>query len=115
MEHRIARLGQLGAKQARYIGRAKTLFQLVTAATVANLTLIAARTQAVTDGLSALEGFVCTAVHRIAVYLGMWAGLGRFLGIVAIGGPMELEPVIPSYRPLLPVLVAQNRAFRPRF
>lgn len=40
-EHRLARLVQLGVRQARYFGRAKTLFQLLMAATVANLTLLA--------------------------------------------------------------------------
>jgi len=42
-EHRLARLVQLGIRQARYFGRAKTLFQLLLAATVANLTLVATR------------------------------------------------------------------------
>ena len=42
-EHRIARLVQLGMRQARYFGRTKTLFQLLMAATVANLTLVAAK------------------------------------------------------------------------
>ena len=40
-EHRLARLVQLGIRQARYFGRAKTKFQLYLAATVANLTLLA--------------------------------------------------------------------------
>jgi hypothetical protein len=40
-EHRLARLVQLGIRQARYVGRQKTLFQLLLAATVANLTLLA--------------------------------------------------------------------------
>lgn len=40
VEHRLARLGQLGIGQARYMGRAKTLFQLTVAATIANLRLI---------------------------------------------------------------------------
>jgi hypothetical protein len=40
-EHRLARLVQLGMRQARYVGRTKTLFQLLLAATVANLTLLA--------------------------------------------------------------------------
>ena len=40
-EHRLARLMQLGVRQARYVGRAKTLCQLLLAATVANLTLVA--------------------------------------------------------------------------
>lgn len=42
-EHRLARLMQLGLRQARYRGRAKTLFQLCMAAAVANLTLLAFR------------------------------------------------------------------------
>ena len=41
VEHRIARLVQLGIRQSRYFGRKKTLFQLLMAATVANLTLVA--------------------------------------------------------------------------
>ena len=40
-EHRLARLVQLGIRQARCCGRAKTKFQLYLAATVANLTLLA--------------------------------------------------------------------------
>ena len=40
-EHRLARLVQLGIRQARYFGRAKTRFQLYLAATVANITLLA--------------------------------------------------------------------------
>ena len=40
-EHRLARLEQLGIRQARYFGRVKTKFQLYLAATVANLTLLA--------------------------------------------------------------------------
>jgi len=42
-EHRLARLVQLGIRQSRYVGRAKTLFQLLMAATVANLTLVATK------------------------------------------------------------------------
>lgn len=42
-EHRLARLAQLGIRQARYFGRTKTLFQMLLAATVANLTLVAAK------------------------------------------------------------------------
>jgi transposase len=42
-EHRLARLVQLGIRRARYFGRVKTLFQLLLAATVANLTLVATK------------------------------------------------------------------------
>jgi transposase len=44
-EHRLARLVQLGIRQARYVGRRKTRFQLLMAAAVANLTLLANRPQ----------------------------------------------------------------------
>ena len=40
VEHRLARLVQLGIRQSRYFGRVKTRFQLYLAATVANLTLV---------------------------------------------------------------------------
>ena len=42
VEHRIARLVQLGLRQARYFGHRKTRFQLYMTATVANLTRILA-------------------------------------------------------------------------
>ena len=42
VEHRLARLVQLGIRQARYFGRAKTKWQLLLAAAVANLVLVAA-------------------------------------------------------------------------
>jgi hypothetical protein len=42
-EHRLARMVQLGIRQARYRGMAKTLFQAFMVAAVANLTLIAAK------------------------------------------------------------------------
>ena len=50
VEHRIARLVQLGIRQARYFGRTKTLFQLCIAAAVANLTLLATGSDAVLSG-----------------------------------------------------------------
>jgi hypothetical protein len=56
VEHRIARLVQLGIRQARYFGRTKTVFQLCLAAAVANLTLLAAASnagsQSGSDGLA---------------------------------------------------------------
>ena len=55
-EHRIARLVQLGIRQARYVGRAKTLFQLAMAAAVANLTLLAAADGIQTAPAAALAG-----------------------------------------------------------
>ena len=42
-EHRLARLVQLGIRQARYFGHARTRFQVYLVATVANLTLLAGK------------------------------------------------------------------------
>jgi len=42
VEHRIGRMIQLGARQAKYFGKTKTAFQIALIATVANLMLIAA-------------------------------------------------------------------------
>jgi hypothetical protein len=42
VEHRIGRLVQLGARQAKYFGKTKTGFQIALIATVANLMLVAA-------------------------------------------------------------------------
>ena len=44
VEHKLARLVHLGIRQSRYFGRVKTRFQLYLADTVANLTLVAAKT-----------------------------------------------------------------------
>ena len=41
----MARLVQLGIRQSHYFGRIKTRFQLYLAATVANLTLVAAKAE----------------------------------------------------------------------
>ena len=57
-EHRLARLVQLGIRKARYFGRLKTLFQLLLAATVANLTLVATR-----------MGMMGKPSHRVASFL----------------------------------------------
>ena len=52
VEHRLARLVQLGMRQARYFGRTKTLFQLLMAAAVANLTLVAGKVGLMGEGAS---------------------------------------------------------------
>jgi transposase len=69
VEHRIARLVQLGLRQARYLGRAHTLFQLLMAAAVANLTLLA---QAGAPS-PADPGHVDTSVVAILVGATLWA------------------------------------------
>jgi len=58
VEHRIARVVQLGIRQARYFGGAKTLFQLCMAAAVANLTLLAYRAAQATSDPASLHLFL---------------------------------------------------------
>ena len=65
VEHRLARLVQLGIRQARYFGRAKTKFQLYLAATVANLTLLTDKMGLTGDPDPELSA--CTAVVRANV------------------------------------------------
>ena len=60
-EHRLARLEQLGIRQARYFGRVKTKCQLYLAATVANLTLLAHQTGVVGDSGDNPNNVVTTA------------------------------------------------------
>ncbi len=62
VEHRIARLVQLGIRQARYLGRTKTLFQVCLAAAVANLTLLAATS-------TTLSGTVRNATGQLLILL----------------------------------------------
>lgn len=55
VEHRIARLAQLGVRQARYFGRARVALQVSLAAAVGNLTLAASKARPMTkNGLRAL-------------------------------------------------------------
>ncbi len=108
VEHRIARLGQLGAKQARYIGRAKTLFQLMIAATVANLTLIAAAAHWA-------SGFLYRLLGHIACCLRLSARWRSFLRRPTLAGQMALtsDSALRRPQPLSPEL--KNPPFRPRF
>jgi hypothetical protein len=68
VEHRIARLVQLGLRQARYVGRTKTLFQLLMVAAVANLTRLAATTpvESVLLWLRSAPGGVPDARHTLS-------------------------------------------------
>jgi len=66
-EHRLARLMQLGMRQARYFGRVKTLFQLLMAATVANLTLVATKL-----GLMGADSSSPAANQRIAPFIALF-------------------------------------------
>ena len=71
VEHRLARLVQLGIRQARYIGRTKTLFQVGLAAAVANLTLLAATSDATpVDRLWCMLSLVVALTAMLRLILG---------------------------------------------
>jgi len=103
-EHRLARLVQLGIRQARYFGRLKTKWQLLLAAAVANLVLVAARE--LVSGASGSPG-VATAGLLLLSFLCLLTMLRLF-------GGTESEPIAPfstSARRNRP----QTPGFRPRF
>ena len=112
VEHRLARLVQLGIRQSRYFGRVKTRFQLYLAATVANLTLVAGKID-----LSDSVGGGAEA-HRVvpsdvqAVSHGVVANATAIFGAVRLG---LLWTVILLKPALLPKSLSPTRAFRPGF
>ena len=116
VEHRLARLVQLGIRQSRYFGRVKTRFQLYLAATVANLTLVAGK-----SGLSDSVGGGAEA-HRVvlsavpsdvqAVSHGVVANATAIFGAVRLG---QLWSQILFASALLPKSLSPTRAFRPGF
>jgi transposase len=97
VEHRLARLVQLGIRQARYVGRTKTLFQLLMAAAVANLTLLA-RTSLENPTAPTTGGAVVVVVAAVATLLALGAlhrahpgAPGRIAQLA--GGPTNLRLV----------------------
>ena len=108
VEHRLARLVQLGIRQARYFGRVKTKFQLYLAATVANLTLVAGKI-----GRSGSTGGGA-AGHRVVRndVLAVVANAAANFSAVRLG---QLWSLILFVSALLPQLHFQIRAFRPGF
>ena len=104
VEHRLARLVQLGIRQARYFGRTKTRFQLYLAATVANLTLLAGKTGLTGDIGGAAIG-----------YRDAWAGADSAtatFGAIRLGLIWPLALLTPAF---LPKALFSTKAFHPHF
>ena len=116
VEHRLARLVQLGIRQSRYFGRVKTRFQLYLAATVANLTLVAGKID-LSDSvggelprhravLSAVPSDVQAVSHDVVAHA------TAIFGAVRLG---QLWSKILFASALLPKSLSPTRAFRPGF
>ena len=104
VEHRLARLVQVGIHQSRYFGRAKTKFQLYLAATVANLTLVATKA-----GLPANTG--CGSSVGSAFRTGT---IRSALDFVPARLAQILTLALLASAPL-PEYISLNKAFRPDF
>ena len=108
VEHRLARLVQLGIRQARYFGKVKTKFQLYLAATVANLTLVLGKI-----GLLSSTGGGA-AGHRVVLNVvpAVIANAAANLGAVRLG---QLWSLILLTSALPPKYLSPTKAFRPAF
>ena len=102
VEHRIARLVQLGIRQSRYLGKGKMLLQVVMAAAVANLTLIAGHMagKPILNDSGAGEGALLSFLSAILAGLGaVGAAVGGLL--TALGEPQPF-PAAAASMPLHP-------------
>jgi hypothetical protein len=100
VEHRIARLIQLGMRQARYVGQTKTVFQVCLAAAVANLTLLAATSTA----LSAPGGDVAARSITLLALMLTLSSLLSTVGLATLLIRRSIHPghFFPAVRPQLP-------------
>jgi transposase len=104
VEHRIARLVQLGIRQARYVGRTKTLFQVCLAAAVANLTLLAATSNALAVSGSDALGWSLAIVAAVLRLSDLLLGFGTAALVIRHSVHLDqlVHPIVPSLRPLTP-------------
>ena len=104
VEHRLARLVHLGIRQSRYFGRVKTRFQLYLAATVANLTLVAAKAglPAGTDGDTSVGSALRAGTIRAALDF-VPPRIAQILTLALLASAS------------LPEYIFRNKAFRPDF
>ena len=107
VEHRLARLVHLGIRQSRYFGRVKTKFQLYLAATVTNLTLVAAKA-----GLTGGTGGSCSAGNSLRT-----KAIRSALDFVSarLGQVMSLALLATASLPKFIPFISPHKAFRPDF
>ena len=113
VEHRIARLAQLGIRQARYVGRLKTEFQLLMAAAVANLTLLANAESAPTGSDPGMLWLVCAVIGLLAVLVSRGPGPRRPVAVPHTPGRSRATAHRPQPAPL--PTARTSPGFRPGF
>ena len=107
VEHRLARLVHLGIRQSRYFGRVKTKSQLYLAATVANLTLVAAKA-----GLPGGLGGSCSvgsSLRTQAIRSAVEIVPAQFAQILTLA--LLASASLPKFIPF----ISPEKAFRPDF
>jgi len=104
VEHRIARLVQLGIRQARYFGHNKTLLQVCLAAAVANLTLLAATSNAVSVSGSEALGWSLMILAAILSLSSLLLGFGLAALIIRHSTQYDqlIHPMVPIVQSLIP-------------
>ena len=107
VEHRLARLVHLGIRQSRYFGRAKTKFQLYLAATVANLTLVAAKASLTGD-----TGGRCSVGNSLRIKAIRFA---LDFAPARLGQAMSLALLASASLPKFIPFISPDKAFRPDF
>ena len=96
--------GAAGIRQARYFGQAKTKFQLYLAATVANLTLVAAK--------AGLTGDIGNAAGGNRTASAGTGGVTAIFGAIQLGQIWSLALLTPAF---LPKTLFSTKAFHPHF
>ncbi len=104
VEHRIARLVQLGIRQGRYFGRTKTLFQLCLAAAVANLTLLAATSDTLSVSDSDALGWSLMLLAFILSCNSLLLSLRLAALVIRYSAHLDqlIHPMVSIVRPLTP-------------
>jgi hypothetical protein len=100
VEHRIARLVQLGIRRARHFGRTKTLFQVCLAAAVANLTLLAATSSALSVSGSEALGWSMMIFAVMLSQSSLLLGLGPAALVIRHSAHLDqlIHPMVPMVR-----------------
>jgi len=111
VEHRIARLRQLGVRQSRYFGREKTLFQLIMAATVANLTLVAASAATVCSFFRSIPVFFTLFINKM-LNLALEFKNNGILTITNNFFPIQIKLLFLRWQRYLFALASEKRGFR---